>query len=200
MNVGSGAQIRQLLFAGVQNQKPEKGFLEVERIFKVGLHRFQQSLHCKPSSSQPSDSASHVVAVAHTSLPHLYRCRDTSWLQLRLLNRDFTQKVATLGRLDSLWCTASFKCLLAAARHTRCHCVNLLRHGICRRQTQKGGWTPTASPRNPKRILTLSYTACGASNRKALPLLFSLRSSLLQVLPYTLKPVDYMLCSLPVTA
>ncbi|KAL0038670.1 hypothetical protein WJX79_002562 [Trebouxia sp. C0005] len=35
MNVGSGAQIRQLLFAGVQNQKPEKGFLEVERIFKA---------------------------------------------------------------------------------------------------------------------------------------------------------------------
>ena len=35
MNVGSGAQIRQLLFAGVQNQKPEKGTLETERVFKV---------------------------------------------------------------------------------------------------------------------------------------------------------------------
>ena len=35
MNVGSGAQIRQLLFAGVQNQKPEKGNLEFERVFKV---------------------------------------------------------------------------------------------------------------------------------------------------------------------
>ncbi len=40
MNVGSGAQIRQLLFAGVQNQKPEKGSLELERVFKVGLHKF----------------------------------------------------------------------------------------------------------------------------------------------------------------
>ncbi len=37
MNVGSGAQIRQLLFAGVQNQKPEKGSLETERVFKVSL-------------------------------------------------------------------------------------------------------------------------------------------------------------------
>ena len=35
MNVGSGAQIRQLLFAGVQNQRPEKGTLETERVFKV---------------------------------------------------------------------------------------------------------------------------------------------------------------------
>ena len=35
MNVGSGAQIRQLLFAGVENQKPEKGTLEDERVFKV---------------------------------------------------------------------------------------------------------------------------------------------------------------------
>lgn len=35
MNVGSGAQIRQLLFAGVQNQKPEKGVLEHEKVFKV---------------------------------------------------------------------------------------------------------------------------------------------------------------------
>ena len=40
MNVGSGAQIRQLLFAGVQNQKPEKGTLETERTFKVGKHLF----------------------------------------------------------------------------------------------------------------------------------------------------------------
>ena len=38
MNVGSGAQIRQLLFAGVQNQKPEKGNLEFERVFKVCHH------------------------------------------------------------------------------------------------------------------------------------------------------------------
>lgn len=44
MNVGSGAQIRQLLFAGVQNQKPDKGSLELERVFKVGLHYFQQSI------------------------------------------------------------------------------------------------------------------------------------------------------------
>ena len=35
MNVGSGAQIRQLLFAGVENQKPEKGVLEHEKVFKV---------------------------------------------------------------------------------------------------------------------------------------------------------------------
>ncbi|KAL0051060.1 hypothetical protein WJX82_001248 [Trebouxia sp. C0006] len=35
MNVGSGAQIRQLLFAGVQNQKPDKGSLELERVFKA---------------------------------------------------------------------------------------------------------------------------------------------------------------------
>ena len=35
MNVGSGAQIRQLLFAGVQNQKADKGTLETERTFKV---------------------------------------------------------------------------------------------------------------------------------------------------------------------
>ena len=39
MNVGSGAQIRQLLFAGVQNQKADKGTLETERSFKVSnLH------------------------------------------------------------------------------------------------------------------------------------------------------------------
>ena len=37
MNVGSGAQIRQLLFAGVSNQKAEKGTLEHERVFKVCL-------------------------------------------------------------------------------------------------------------------------------------------------------------------
>lgn len=51
MNVGSGAQIRQLLFAGVQNQKPEKGSLELERVFKVGLHYFQQSaaVHSLPA-------------------------------------------------------------------------------------------------------------------------------------------------------
>lgn len=35
MNVGSGAQIRQLFFAGVQNQKGDKGTLETERVFKV---------------------------------------------------------------------------------------------------------------------------------------------------------------------
>lgn len=37
MNVGSGTQIRQLLFAGVENQKPEKGVLEQEKVFKVCL-------------------------------------------------------------------------------------------------------------------------------------------------------------------
>lgn len=35
MNVGSGAQIRQLLFAGVENQKADKGTLETQRVFKV---------------------------------------------------------------------------------------------------------------------------------------------------------------------
>ncbi|KAL3138383.1 hypothetical protein ABBQ32_006185 [Trebouxia sp. C0010 RCD-2024] len=35
MNVGSGAQIRQLFFAGVQNQKGDKGTLETERVFKA---------------------------------------------------------------------------------------------------------------------------------------------------------------------
>lgn len=36
MNVGSGAQIRQLLFAGVPNSRPDKQEeLELERIFKV---------------------------------------------------------------------------------------------------------------------------------------------------------------------
>ena len=35
MNVGSGAQVRQLLFAGVPNQRPDKGELELERSFKV---------------------------------------------------------------------------------------------------------------------------------------------------------------------
>ena len=51
MNVGSGAQIRQLLFAGVQNQKPEKGSLELERVFKVRLHCFQQitAVHSLPA-------------------------------------------------------------------------------------------------------------------------------------------------------
>jgi len=94
MNVGSGAQIRQLLFAGVQNQKPEKGSLELERVFKVGLHYFQQStaVHSLPALFIAADSASSVVAVAYTGV-QLYRCRDkpTIWLQLRLLNRDITQ-------------------------------------------------------------------------------------------------------------
>jgi len=51
MNVGSGAQIRQLLFAGVQNQKPDKGSLELERVFKVRLHCFQQitAVHSLPA-------------------------------------------------------------------------------------------------------------------------------------------------------
>jgi len=35
MNVGSGPQIRQLLFAGVPNQKPDLGDLEVSRTFKI---------------------------------------------------------------------------------------------------------------------------------------------------------------------
>ena len=35
MNVGSGAQIRQLLFAGVPNQKPDLGDLEASRSFKI---------------------------------------------------------------------------------------------------------------------------------------------------------------------
>ena len=35
MNIGSGAQIRQLLFAGAANEKAEKGNLELERAFKV---------------------------------------------------------------------------------------------------------------------------------------------------------------------
>ena len=35
MNVGSGAQIRQLLFAGVPNQKPDLGDLEATRSFKI---------------------------------------------------------------------------------------------------------------------------------------------------------------------
>ena len=39
MNVGSGHQIRQLLFAGVDNQKPEKGVLEHEKVFKVSHDR-----------------------------------------------------------------------------------------------------------------------------------------------------------------
>ncbi len=66
MNVGSGAQIRQLLFAGVQNQKPEKGSLELERVFKVGLLHSQQSKQyiCCKLSLQLLDSASFVVAVA----------------------------------------------------------------------------------------------------------------------------------------
>lgn len=37
MNIGSGPQIRQMLFAGASNEKPEKGELELERAFKVGL-------------------------------------------------------------------------------------------------------------------------------------------------------------------
>ena len=41
MNVGSGAQIRQLLFAGVENQKADKGTLETQRVFKVS----NKSLH-----------------------------------------------------------------------------------------------------------------------------------------------------------
>ena len=52
MNVGSGAQIRQLLFAGVQNQKPEKGTLETERVFKV---RHMQLSHL-PHTSDPNQS------------------------------------------------------------------------------------------------------------------------------------------------
>lgn len=37
MNIGSGPQIRQMLFAGASNEKPDKGELELERAFKVGL-------------------------------------------------------------------------------------------------------------------------------------------------------------------
>ena len=47
MNVGSGAQIRQLLFAGVENQKPEKGVLEHEKVFKVS-HSPQLSYTVQP--------------------------------------------------------------------------------------------------------------------------------------------------------
>ena len=45
MNVGSGPQIRQLLFAGVQNQKADKGTLETERTFKVSLLHMLWLLH-----------------------------------------------------------------------------------------------------------------------------------------------------------
>ena len=45
MNVGSGAQIRQLLFAGVQNQKADKGTLETERTFKVSTLHMLWLLH-----------------------------------------------------------------------------------------------------------------------------------------------------------
>ena len=45
MNVGSGPQIRQLLFAGVQNQKADKGTLETVRTFKVGKLHMLWLLH-----------------------------------------------------------------------------------------------------------------------------------------------------------
>ena len=45
MNVGSGAQIRQLLFAGVENQKADKGTLETERTFKVSTLHMLLLLH-----------------------------------------------------------------------------------------------------------------------------------------------------------
>ena len=49
MNVGSGPQIRQLLFAGVENQKLEKGVLEHEKVFKVSHSRQQPcDLHQQP--------------------------------------------------------------------------------------------------------------------------------------------------------
>ena len=35
MNVGSGAQVQQLLFAGVANKNPSKKPLELERVFKA---------------------------------------------------------------------------------------------------------------------------------------------------------------------
>ena len=36
MNVGSGAQVQQLLFAGVDNKLTDKEPLPLERVFKVG--------------------------------------------------------------------------------------------------------------------------------------------------------------------
>ena len=36
MNICSGPQIRQLLFPGVPNARPDKGMLELQRTFKVG--------------------------------------------------------------------------------------------------------------------------------------------------------------------
>ena len=36
MNVGSGAQVQQLLFAGVDNKMKDKEPLPLERVFKVG--------------------------------------------------------------------------------------------------------------------------------------------------------------------
>lgn len=54
MNVGSGAQIRQLLFAGVENQKAGKGVLEHEKVFKVG-HSPRQIISTQSVSSLPAD-------------------------------------------------------------------------------------------------------------------------------------------------
>lgn len=39
MNVGSGAQVQQLLFAGAPNKNKDKGPLPLERVFKVGCSR-----------------------------------------------------------------------------------------------------------------------------------------------------------------
>ena len=41
MNICSGPQIRQLLFPGVPNAKPDKGTLELQRTFKVGCCHFR---------------------------------------------------------------------------------------------------------------------------------------------------------------
>jgi len=130
MNVGSGTQIRQLLFAGVQNQKPEKGSLELERVFKVGLQHFQQST-AVPSLQALVIAAVRFCLICGCSCTHI----TSSSVQVKryklALLETLEQRHYSKGRKselsDSLQCTTSLlKCLLAAARHSGCLCVNLL--------------------------------------------------------------------------